>query len=313
MNQCFKVLNILFLIFINSSFYSDEWKASLEFLAWNAEQSGADNWGQEFENPNMNNNLTILDVPFEINLGLRGSLTNSCGYFESALRYTWYSITGKRQASISSPGYITSAYMGNYYIGNADGSGLSGPKYRYAKMKWNISMNIIDYEFGTSYNATNSIVFSPFIGIKGGTINQTINTFWALPTVGSFTAVEDLENNFWGIGPSIGIHTSWQLFDHISLFANATGALVVGRWTFMDVYKNTQPKEVIINNPSRWGVSPMLSIFMGFEYQLNCWSLRLGYESQLWLEQMKLDIYNLALMNNHLIVQGLTFGFDYKF
>ncbi len=88
MNRCFKFLNILFLIFIHSNLQCNEWKASLEFLVWNAEQSGADNWGQVFENPNVNNNLTILDVPFGLNLGLRGSLTKSCGYFDSALRYT---------------------------------------------------------------------------------------------------------------------------------------------------------------------------------------------------------------------------------
>lgn len=317
MNKFFKIfLSTLIFPFITLSAQTDcidGWKASLELLLWSAQQSGSDNWGQIFENPSVNKNIEILDVPFGINAGVRGSLSKENNSYETLLKYTWFSQTGNNQAQVNNPSYITSSFEGNLFIGNSDGSGLSGPTYRFAKISWNICFNMTDFELASSWYSCRSLKLRPFIGIKGGSINQTINTYWAQPTTGSFTATEDLKNNFWGIGPSIGIDTNWHLIDCLSLFGNVSGALVIGRWTFYDTYKNTEPKEIIINNPTRSGTSPMLSLFIGAQYNINRFNFKVGYEAQIWFEQFKLDTYNLALMNNHLTLQGATIGLDYKF
>jgi hypothetical protein len=316
-----KILNSYFLTLLFFPFLNvfatppckENWQVSLDFLAWNANQSASDNWGQIFYDPAVNNNLKILSVPFDINYGLRGSIESQNNSYDILAQYTWFSQTGKNQAQVQAPSEIHSTFQGNLFIGNNMGTGLSGPIYRFAKISWNILFNIADIQLGTHYYPSPNISLKPFIGIKSGSINQTINTYWSEPTTGNFTATEDLKNNFWGIGPSIGINTTWHLFRDLSFIGNASAAVLVGQWNFYDVYNNTEPKKMIVNNPKRNGASTNLSLLLGFQYVYDPFVIKLGYEAQIWFEQYKLTTYNLGLANNHLTLQGITLGIDYKF
>lgn len=309
----------LYLLTTSASLFSADakdqtpYKVSLDLLFWNAEQSGSDNWAQIFYNPEVNNNLKLLSVPFNINLGLRGSVAYQYDDLESRIKYTWFSTTGKNQTQVNSPSLIHSTFLGNFFVGNSEASGLSGATYRQAAIQWKINMNMADVELATNWFASKYIGCRAFFGVKGGSINQYIQSNWEKPTEGTFIAQENLKNDFSGIGPLVGLDSDWHFTDSLSIFANASAALVVGKWTLYDTYQNTEPKKIVINSPSRYGSSPMFSLLMGAKWYKNGFSIKVGYEGQLWFEQAKLITYNLSLMNNHLTIQGVTLSLDYKF
>ncbi len=69
--------------------------------------------------------------------------------------------------------------------------------------------------------------------------------------VTNFTyATEHLKNDFWGVGPSFGIDSAWKIYttnnSNFNIFANFSGALLWGHWSFSDVYQNNAPVAVTV-------------------------------------------------------------------
>lgn len=120
---------------------------------------------------------------------------------------------------------------------------------------------------------SSALTLRPFFGLKGGWIDQTIHTRWQNP-IGSAlvfsSATENLKENFWCIGPSGGLDTKWHLARYcshtFSLFGDFSGALLWGKWTFEDVYKNNAPAEVLVTQPDVVGGTSTLRTIMGLQW-----------------------------------------------
>ncbi|MDR3624097.1 MAG: Lpg1974 family pore-forming outer membrane protein [Chlamydiales bacterium] len=293
-----------------------------DLLVWNATESGADNWAQVFSTSGFSPTIDVLDVAFDWNPGIRLGLNWDMGYdgWDTQFFYTWFCTHGYDQDMAPAGGYVASSFIGNFFANNSGGTGLSGPKYQSANIKWSLYFSIFDWELGRNFQVANILTLRPFIGLKGGWINQRIDSNWQNPidTTPSFTsAVENLKNDFWGIGPSLGLNTKWDLGSSFHFFGDFSGALLWGHWTFADLYQNNVPESVTVNLSNINGVAPMTRAFMGFGWQ-KCWSgsricMRLGYEMQFWLNQLQYYVYNTARLNNQLSFQGGVFDFCYDF
>ncbi len=85
------------------------------------------------------------------------------------------------------------------------------------------------------------------MGLKAAFINQSIDSNWQNPydpssklPISTFSsAVENFTNNFWGVGPSFGLNTSWNLYEmpknSMGLFGDFSGAFLWGGWQITDV------------------------------------------------------------------------------
>ena len=219
---------ILFLLLTLSSqvfgleYTKDSTSVFAELLYWQMSEVGADNWGQVISPPAANQSIQFLNVPFNWAPGFRvgAAYHGTDDKWDGVVYYTWYQTQGRDQASVTT-GEIHSSFPGAFYANNTNGSGLSGPYYHNASIKWDVLFNNIDLELGRTFNINSRYKFRPFIGFKAAFIDQSISTNWQHPfdplfklPISTFsTAVENFTNNFRGVGPSFGLNTSWNLFE----------------------------------------------------------------------------------------------------
>lgn len=295
----------------------------VDILAWKLREGSADNWAQEISPAGTTRTANVLGVPFGFSPGLRLGVVNSSAleHWDTVLSYTGFKTNASSQATVTSGG-IYSPFLGNFYVNNTSGTGF-GPNYRSASVQWKLNFNIIDLELGYKFKIDQYLQLRPFIGIKGGWIYQKIYSSWVSPTVAvNFTsATENLKNDFYGIGPAIGLDSTWAIYtttkSKFNLVGNFSGALLWGYWSFSDIYQNNAPLTVAINTDNINGASPMIRGFLGVEWatilsQANI-NIRLGYEAQIWFSQMQYYSFNMGRLNNLMSLQGGVVGLSVNF
>jgi hypothetical protein len=292
-----------------------------DVLLWTVREGADENWAQVITPQNLSGLLatnagtaTLVDAPFDWRAGLRvGMSIQRSDDFEITLYYTNFHTSATNQAS----GQVYSAFMGNFYVENTDGANF-GPYYRHASILWDIYFHSIDFEISRNFVIGSNLELKPFLGLKTAIINQSIKTRWLNPINTltkqySFTsATEDQNPNFWGIGPSLGVTMAMPLCEKdkysLKLFGSPSGAILLGHWTCSEVYKNNQPNTITIDMDSITGAATMLRGVVGFEWQQYfsraTSTVRLGYEAQLWLNQVQFYSYNMGRLNNVMSLQG---------
>lgn len=292
-----------------------------DLLIWKLREGSADNWTQEISPNGVNQPINVFGVPFNLNAGLRVGAGRNHGYWDTTVTYTWFQTKGSSQAS-SATGGLYSPFLGNFYVNNTSGANF-GPNYHDASVQWNLYFNVFDLELGRTFKIDDFLKLRHFIGIKGGFINQNINSNWQNPTIQTnFTnAEENLKNNFWGIGPSIGIDTTWPIYKAnngtLNIFGNFSGALLWGHWSFKDQYENNAQESVSINLNTINGAASMARALIGFKWDVNLdnadLTMRLGYEAQVWFNQLQYYSFNMGRLNNLMSLQGAVLGFCFYF
>jgi hypothetical protein len=306
-------------------------------LFWNVREGAAENWAQIITPQNLTwtniSTATVVEAPFDWRTGMRfGAGVQRNDGSELTVSYTNFRTSARSQAA----GEVYSAFMGNFYIGNPDGADY-GPHYRQAGIWWDFDFHTIDFEVGRNYAIGTNLELRPFLGLKAAMINQTINSSWFNPIdtltltphqpiihIYDFTsAVENMNLNFWGIGPSLGTTITMPLCSKdrysLKLFGTPSGAIMFGRWTFSEQYKNNAPTPVTItiNMDPITGAATMLRGLMGIEWEQRfaraTSTVRLGYEAQLWLNQMQFYSYNIGRLNNVTSLQGGFLEWQVKF
>ena len=312
-----KLLFILLLSLANSLFAdqatNDSIYAFADLLVWKLREVGSANWAQNITPVGAYQTATLIDVPFNWSEGIRLGV----GYddpdkvIDTVFYFTTYSTTGFNSAS----GQLYSSFLGNYFVNNANGAS-TGPTYQSASIQWHFLYNTLDLEAGHTFLIDNVLQWHPFIGLKAAWINQKVSSNWYNPIVPTtFTeAQENLDNDFFGIGPSIGVNTTWPLYvapgKSLNLFGDFSGALLYSHWSFSEYYVNNTPANVRSTFDSFSAATPMTRAFLGFEYSQD-WhristNVRLGYEAQVWFKQEQWYSFNMGRLNNLMSLQGGT-------
>lgn len=284
--------------------------AAADLLVWQVREGGADNWAKTISPAGTQQTAQLADAPFGWNEGVRISLGHLL--FENSdinLSYTHYNAIAKNQIS----GIVYSSLDANYFANNTDGENF-GPSYGSANVNWKLYYNNLDIELGHLFKLDNLLSLHPRLGLLLASINQTIATNWYNPTTtNTFTsASENLKNDFSGLGPIFGVDSLWTLYSgarqSIGIVGDLTAALVWGQWTFNDVYRNNQPVTITVNSDSIKGMSPMLGGLLGVQWEMKFraseLSVRLGYEEQVWLNQMQIYFLDTGKMNRSTSFQG---------
>lgn len=276
-----------------------------DFLVWHTSEESAATWANvasglgtqtvKFRAPN---------VQFDWDLGFRGGLiyNSQQDIWDTSLLYTYFQ--AKTTSSISNalqlvfPEFFSGFISQNFFFGG--------------NLNWRLQMNMLDYDFGYKLKFGNDIVVRPAIGLKGGTIYQTINTVWNAVV---YTANEQSKNNFTGLGPSFSIATEWQALKNLSLFGNISTAFLWGNWDLSDVYTRPFVSGVVtattitttLNN-TQLGTK-VFGCYFGFEWHTNAKpgiSLQVGYEAQIWINQLRMLTFQQLPVHGDLTLQGAT-------
>lgn len=308
----------------------------LDLLRWQVREVSDDNWAQILGPAGTNQQIQFLDVPFKWSPGFRIGIgyNNTENPWNIQVYYTGYKTKGINQASVSE-GEIHSAFAGNFYADNMAGAGISGPYYHHAGIQWNVLFNTLDLELGRAVKINSLLDLRPFTGLKAAVINQSINTTWQEPytptTPGNTTpvrittfssATENLTNNFKGLGPAFGMDTTWHLYEpanhQLNVIGNVSGAFLWGHWALADIYRNNAPVSITVVNDSLLTAASMAKGYLGMEwiaavYNTNL-NIRLGYEGQVWFNQLRYYTFDMGKTNDSLFLQGgvldILFTFD---
>ncbi|NGX56925.1 MAG: hypothetical protein K1060chlam5_01178 [Candidatus Anoxychlamydiales bacterium] len=314
-------------ISVNNSINSKDFNVFANFIFWTAKEASADCWAEVITSDSSTSSNDIQQVHFGWDPGFKVGVGYKMNQdqWDTQLYYTWFHTRGNDYIS-SNPGTIHSTFLGNFYINNADGSGLSGPAYQKASIDWTIKLNMIDWELGRKFWFTKSLALHTFLGLKGAWIDQSIHSKWQNPDLPIndffYVGIENLKNNYRGIGPKVGINTKWNLFSNQSQFyflGDFSGSIMWGHWSFFDVFQNDLPQQVSVDLQNINGGSSMLQMFMGFEWDSNFsqkqhrFSTKLGYEMQFWLDQLQFYSFTGGRLVNELTLQGGTLEFYFNF
>lgn len=316
-----KQLVLIFIILFSSQLYAEtqadtQMTVLGELLYWKTSEVSDENWSQTITPTGAQQSATLHGASFTWKPGFRVGLAynNTPNTWDTLLSYTNYQASAQNHAT----GDIYSAYLGNYFANNTNGADF-GPTYNSAKIHWNISFQTVDLTLGHQFIVDDHFTLHPVVGLKAGFIDQTIDTTWYGPHgISTFsTATEKLENNYWGIGPSLGLDTDWLLYNTpeqtFSFVANLSGAIMWGNWSFFDQYKNNTPVTINVHSSDVVGASTMARGVLGMDWgkkltktQLN---IRLAYEAQVWFDQVQYYSLNTGKLDSLMSLQGATLGF----
>lgn len=320
--------------FTPSLFASESHKDStfvfVDLLEWQVREGGADMVG-ELISPvgTANPSVKLLDAPFNWSTGLRvGGGYRHANNWDGLAYYTKYRTQATNQ--LSAPGQIYSPYIGNFFQNNTNGKN-NGPFYDAANVRWTIDYNTVDFELGRTFPIDQILTLRPFLGLKGAIINQDIYTHWQGPNtlsggvpipITTFSAAsETLSNDFSGIGPSFGLDTTWPICKFSQGSLNLTGdfsaALLWGLWRYKDNYQTNGSASVNVRGDNINGAAPMTRVFVGLEW-VKAFSktevdISLGYEGQVWFDQMQFNTLSSGRLNDLMSIQGGVLDFRINF
>ncbi len=293
---------------------------SADLLIWKLREGSSENWGQLIAPSGENQPVELLEVPFNWQAGFRVGLGyhySQCAW-DTQLDYTKYR-TQKISHVTANTGGIYSAFLANFYVNNANGANF-GPNYHNAGIQWTFSYQTLDLEIGRSFNFDSILKLRPKIGVRAAIINQDIDTDWQNPTVATnfICATENLKNHFWGVGPYIGLDTTWFIYGNaeqgIHLFGNALSGLLSGHWRFEDNFENDASLSINIYSDNINTAAAMATGQFGIQWlgyildkQLR---IRLGYEAQVWFNQIQYYSFNMGRLDNLMSLQGGILEFN---
>ncbi len=95
--------------------------------------------------------------------------------------------------------------------------------------RWNIDLDVVDAIAGYEYCLSPCFVLRPFAGLRGARIDQQVrvNEFIAseLTTINT-----NNKEDFWGVGPLIGLEGDWKIGCGFSLFASGSISWLYGKF-----------------------------------------------------------------------------------
>jgi hypothetical protein len=190
-------------------------------------------------------------------------------------------------------------------IDSIDYSSLSS-----ASSSWSLNFNVIDWELGRSLYISKFLSLRPFIGFKGTWQKQSLNIEY------NFIEIETIringKNDFWGVGPMIGLDTTWHLPGTWSLFGDFAVSSLWGGFSVEREDKTIDKTSTFydVKAPIHT-VKPVLEMSLGirkeewFYADRYHFSLQVGWEQQVWFSQNQFDFYTDS-RSGDLTTQGVT-------
>lgn len=284
-----------------------------DFIYWHASQQSTSPWAYvQTINVPPAATYTEPNVYFKWHAGLKlGIQYEQPSLLDAKLYWTYFS-TKTHEGIIAAPNEIIIPEFFNGFT--------TLNLFNRAQLDWKIIMNMVDADLGHTFNPLDSISVRPFVGIKGGTINQSIHSAWQEQLFNStlYSATEDLKNNFYGVGPSFGIDTVWRLKNNVRIRGDFSTAFLWGHWDIQDTYFRPAtllgliPETTISSHTNNAMLGAFMArYFLGLEWTLHTKvlvTLKAGYEMQFWSNQLRLPVFQALPIHGDLTLQGATCG-----
>ncbi|HEX3727419.1 MAG TPA: Lpg1974 family pore-forming outer membrane protein [Pirellulales bacterium] len=269
----------------------------------------------------LNTNRTPADqfvdyktIAFNFAPGFRVGMEQQ-GDWDTRLGYTHFQTTSSESAA----GNLTPAFLGSKLALPSNPIVPTPYYFDTGQQQSAINYNVLDWDLGKRYNPSDVLVVRPLVGLRAAWINQNFNTAFQGAWPSSLTSesiVERMHNNFWGIGPKVGVENSWTMAAgeewQVSLMANFYTSFLLGFWSINDVtdiastvigFPASSQKIVQVHNRDFGALAFQTIVGLNLKYQN--WSASAGYELNDWLNQCQIFDDATGPHNNDLLLQGL--------
>lgn len=284
-----------------------------DFLIWKASEETSSIWATSTSiDPDGVEVFEAHNLNFDWDLGFRVGVGNlfTCDCWDVRLYWTWFQ--SHASETIPTGEIILTQFFGGFLNDDVSES---------AKIRLDLKYNMFDGQLGREFCICGCFFLRPYMGIRGGWIDQCIRSEWqnfTVDPVTQFSSTENLTNNFWGIGPLAGIGSQWELGCYFFLFGDFETALLWGTWSNKDVYKNSNSITINTNMKDSHLGSLTMHAFagLGWERNFGCWShftARLGYEWQIWFSQFRISTFQQLRVHGDLTLQGGTLNLSLAF
>jgi hypothetical protein len=328
------VLVMALTLVITTTLKANTW-LSVEYLYWKVQEDqlystiGANS---AVENGVNISNITLQNQKFEYTSGVRLAVGYDCYCKSYDLNFAWTYIN---------PCTITNFPAGSIIIPFLEQTSSDVSHGGPGDSQWELNYNMFDLTWGREYLVWRHFSLHPNIGLQGGWINQTqeikantIQIGQSSTVLGFVQGSAKRRNNFYGIGPRIGLDLRYGIGSCLGVFSTASGALLYGNGslktkTFLSDTANADgtglgggPLLVTLNNPGS-RLSPKVQILIGADWTCCLCQkyeiyLAAAYEVQLWWDQLRSinSIPQATFVNSpgaDLMMQGLTLQLGFGF
>ena len=201
---------------------------------------------------------------------------------------------------------------------------------------WRLIHNALDLELGRAYYITKALSLRPHWGLRGGWLNQKFKSSCSISHDVETVEVDfHAKNNFWGVGPRVGIHGQWHIANSSwSILGKASTSLLLGKTTMHFYVEDTNtsretPTELDRDVRDRFSqLVPNLQIFLGLDWGscLDCdhyyLGINAGWETNIYWNQFNIPVSNAnpeiipvgeGIGNQAVTMEGLTVNLHLDF
>lgn len=242
--------------------WTDGLTARVDFLWWRAdvEQSmlGVQNESYKYVNngaTGTNARSTVVNsehhkmLDFKYSPGFRLALYNACasGCWDIGLGWTHFNTSNSTKGTSFTPDAGDTRSDPSFEMNSFWSRTFGTKRPDVVTGKYSMTMDNIDLEFGRKFYVSSCFVLRPHFGLRGSKIDQSYNIDALLdaelPTAHGQAYIESthMRNNLIAVGPRVGLEAEIKLGCGFSIFGEAAGSLVFGRFarhtkaTFQDL------------------------------------------------------------------------------
>lgn len=300
----------------------ENWFFTGDMLWWHANEGGND-YATVYSTPpsSANSKSTDRKLKFKWDFGFRAGIGTTFNHdrWDLYLNFTWFQTENSAASSLhGGAGLIP--LLGAPPLGPNEVTLGSQ-----AKIHWRLHFYTLDLDLGRHYFVSPRLAFHPFVGLKSAWINQNQNTK-SKYFLDQLHLKTKTENDFWGIGPQLGMEGKWFLGSCFNLFGSVAGSLL---WGDFDVHQ--KQRDTLLNEETyrlsldMHSVVPMTQMQIGIGYETNLChnryhiAINTRYEHQYWWNQNQMpyfplpNVYKYRRFGEDLSLQGLTVDVRFDF
>lgn len=295
---------------LSASIASDGYSSYVEALYWYPSQENSNIWVDRIGLEINGSYWDAISFSWGWDLGFR----LGCGYNQGCLSSgcAWTHFYTQSKESVASLGADLSPEFDAAFLAK-DIYGLSAEGIAVA---WSLSFDMIDWHIAREFSLKGGGACNLYTGLKGGRIFQKIHAHYTGLTETIFpdngTGEEALKNDFKGVGPLVGVELSYPLFrEVVSCCGNFSCAALWGHWECSDRYQDSFSHITEVVTPTSVSGTWMGRAFVGVLsrcqfFKRGFLEVELGYEAQIWFNQLRIATFQLQRLHGDLTLEGVT-------
>ncbi len=198
-----------------------------------------------------------------------------------------------------------------------------------AKGKWNLKMNVVDFEMTRPFVIGQALLLQPSMGGKACFIRQKVDVHYTYTLKERASAVPQsnagrirAHSSVWGVGPEIGCEMRFLIPKHISLSIKGAFSAMLGNFsgvTSYSDYANPDWEGLLVEKKTALFEVGQMQVGLSKWWRIKDASsleLTLGWESQIWWGQMRMNWWSTAVLppeGSTLTVKGPFFRGAFNF